>query len=315
MPRDLTYLEAIREALVEEMRRDPKVFVLGEDVGPYGGAFGVTQGIVEEFGEARCFDTPISESAIVGVSIGAALRGYRPVAEMQFADFITCAFDQIVNQAATLRYRYGGRANVPIVIRAPSGGNVSGGLYHSQNPEAWFVHRAGLKVVAPSTAYDAKGLLKAAIRDDNPVIYFEHKYLYRRAKGPVPEGDDIVPLGTAAVRREGRDMTVITYGAMVVPALEAADRLAQEGVETEVIDLRSLMPFDKSAILASIDKTSRALIVHEDVKTLGIGAELSATIMEERFHALDAPVMRLTYPDTHCPFAPVLEQANLPRYR
>jgi pyruvate/2-oxoglutarate/acetoin dehydrogenase E1 component len=312
MPKDLTYLEAIREALVEEMRRDPKVFVLGEDVGPYGGAFGVTQGIAEEFGEARCFDTPISESAIVGVSIGAALRGYRPVAEMQFADFITCAFDQIANQAATLRYRYGGRASVPIVIRAPSGGNVSGGLYHSQNPEAWFVHRAGLKVVAPSTAYDAKGLLKAAIRDDNPVIYFEHKYLYRRAKGPVPEGDDIVPLGTAAVRREGRDMTVITYGAMVVPALEAADQLVREGVETEVIDLRSLMPFDKPAILASIDKTSRALIVHEDVKTLGIGAELSATIMEERFHALDAPVMRLTYPDTHCPFAPVLEQANLP---
>jgi 2-oxoisovalerate dehydrogenase E1 component beta subunit len=288
------------------------VFVLGEDVGPYGGAFGVTQGIAEEFGEARCFDTPISESAIVGVSIGAALRGYRPVAEMQFADFITCAFDQIASQAATLRYRYGGRASVPIVIRAPSGGNVSGGLYHSQNPEAWFVHRAGLKVVAPSTAYDAKGLLKAAIRDDNPVIYFEHKYLYRRAKGPVPEGDDIVPLGTAAVRREGRDMTVITYGAMVVPALEAADQLVREGVETEVIDLRSLMPFDKPAILASIDKTSRALIVHEDVKTLGIGAELSATIMEERFHALDAPVMRLTYPDTHCPFAPVLEQANLP---
>jgi 2-oxoisovalerate dehydrogenase E1 component beta subunit len=312
MSRDLTYLEAIREALVEEMRRDPKVFILGEDVGPYGGAFGVTQGITEEFGEVRCFDTPISESAIVGVSIGAALRGYRPVAEMQFADFITCAFDQIVNQAATLRYRYGGRASVPIVIRAPSGGNVSGGLYHSQNPEAWFVHRAGLKVVAPSTAYDAKGLLKAAIRDDNPVIYLEHKYLYRRAKGPVPEGDDIVPLGTAAVRREGRDLTVITYGAMVVPALEAADRLAREGVETEVIDLRSLMPFDKPAILASIDKTSRALIVHEDVKTLGIGAELSATIVEERFHALDAPVMRLTYPDTHCPFAPVLEQANLP---
>jgi 2-oxoisovalerate dehydrogenase E1 component beta subunit len=312
MSRDLTYLEAIREALVEEMRRDPKVFILGEDVGPYGGAFGVTQGIAEEFGEARCFDTPISESAIVGVSIGAALRGYRPVAEMQFGDFISCAFDQIVNQAATLRYRYGGRASVPIVIRAPSGGNVSGGLYHSQNPEGWFIHRAGLKVVAPSTAYDAKGLLKAAIRDDNPVIYFEHKYLYRRAKGPVPEGDEIVPLGTAAVRREGRDLTVITYGAMVAPALEAADRLAQEGVETEVIDLRSLMPFDKTTILASVDKTSRALIVHEDVKTLGIGAELSATIMEERFHALDAPVMRLTYPDTHCPFASVLEQANLP---
>src|SRR5438477_11187894 len=213
--REVTYLDAIREALAEEMRRDPTVFVLGEDVGAYGGAFGVTQGLYEEFGEMRVVDTPISESAIVGISIGAALRGYRPVAEMQFADFISCAFDQIVNQAATLRYRYGGRASVPIVVRAPSGGAVSGGLYHSQNPEAWFVHRPGLKVVAPSTAYDAKGLLTAAIRDDNPVVYFEHKYLYRRAKGPVPEGDDIVSIGEAAVRREGRDATVITYGAMV----------------------------------------------------------------------------------------------------
>jgi 2-oxoisovalerate dehydrogenase E1 component beta subunit len=312
MPKELSYLEAIREALVEEMRRDPKVFVLGEDVGPYGGAFGVTQGMYEEFGEMRVLDMPISESAIVGVSIGAALRGYRPVAEMQFADFISCGFDQIVNQAATLRYRYGGRASVPIVVRAPSGGNVGGGLYHSQNPEAWFIHRPGLKVVAPSTAYDAKGLLKAAIRDDNPVIYFEHKYLYRRAKGPVPEGDDIVPIGVAAVRREGTDITVITYGAMVAPSLEAADRLANEGVEVEVIDLRTLLPFDKAAIFASVEKTSRALIVHEDVKTLGLGAELSAVLMEERFASLDAPVMRLTYPDTHPPFSQVLEQANLP---
>jgi 2-oxoisovalerate dehydrogenase E1 component beta subunit len=209
---------------------------------------------------------------------------------MQFADFITCAFDQIVNQAATLRYRYGGRASVPIVIRGPSGGNVSGGLYHSQNPEAWFIHRPGLKVV----------------------IYCEHKYLYRRAKGAVPEGDEIVPLGVAAIPRAGRDITLLTYGAMVLPSLEAADRLAKEGIETEVIDLRSLLPFDKAAIFASIEKTSRVLVVHEDVKTLGIGAELSATIMEERFDALDAPVMRVTYPDTHCPFAPALEQANLP---
>jgi len=312
MSREITYLEAIREALFEEMRRDPKVFVLGEDVGPYGGAFGVTQGLYEEFGELRCLDTPISESAIVGVSIGAALRGYRPVAEMQFGDFITCAFDQIVNQAATLCYRYGGRASVPIVVRAPSGGNVSGGLYHSQNPEGWFVHRPGLKVVAPSTPYDAKGLLKAAIRDDNPVIYFEHKYLYRRAKGPVPEGDETVPIGKAAVRREGGDITLLTYAAMVQPSLEAADRLAKEGVEAEVIDLRSLMPYDKEAILASVEKTSRVLIVHEDVKTLGIGAELSAVITEERFDSLDAPVLRVTYPDTHCPFAHALEQANLP---
>jgi 2-oxoisovalerate dehydrogenase E1 component beta subunit len=312
MSKDLSYLEAIREALVEEMRRDPKVFVLGEDVGPYGGAFGVTQGLHEEFGDMRVIDTPISESAIIGVSIGAALRGYRPVAEMQFADFISCGFDQIVNQAATLRYRYGGRASVPIVVRAPSGGNVGGGLYHSQNPEAWFVHRPGLKVVAPSDAYDAKGLLKAAIRDENPVIYFEHKYLYRRAKGPVPEGDEIVPIGVAAIRREGGDATLLTYGAMVTPSLEAADRLSKEGVEVEVIDLRTLLPFDKEAIFRSLEKTSRVLVVHEDVKTLGIGAELSAVIMEERFDRLDAPVLRVTYPDTHPPFSHVLEAHNLP---
>jgi pyruvate/2-oxoglutarate/acetoin dehydrogenase E1 component len=294
------------------MRRDGKVFVLGEDVGAYGGAFGVTQGLYAEFGELRVLDTPISESAIVGISVGAALRGYRPVAEMQFADFISCGFDQIVNQAATLRYRYGGRAAVPLVIRAPSGGNVAGGLYHSQNPEAWFVHRPGLKVVAPSTAYDAKGLLKAAIRDDNPVIYFEHKYLYRRAKGPVPEGDEIVPIGAAATKREGDDITLLTYGAMVTPSLEAADRLSKEGVEVEVIDLRTLLPYDKNAIFASVEKTNRVLIVHEDVKTLGIGAELSAVISEELFGHLDAPVRRVTYPDTHPPFSQVLEQFNLP---
>ena len=312
MPKELSYLDAIREALAEEMRRDPKVFVLGEDVGEYGGAFGVTQGLFQEFGESRVIDTPISESAIIGISVGASQRGYRPVAEMQFADFISCAFDQIVNQAATLRYRYGGRSTVPIVVRAPSGGNVGGGLYHSQNPEAWFIHRAGLKVVAPSTAYDAKGLLKAAIRDDNPVIYFEHKYLYRRAKGPVPEGDEIVPIGVAATRREGDDITLLTYGAMVQPSLEAADRLSKDGVEVEVIDLRTLLPFDRDAILRSVEKTNRAMIVHEDVKTLGLGAELSAVIMEEKFDALDAPVMRVTYPDTHCPFSNVLEAFNLP---
>ena len=313
MSKDLSYLEAIREALAEEMRRDPKVFVLGEDVGAYGGAFGVTQGLYEEFGEARVVDTPISESAIVGISIGASLRGYRPVAEMQFADFISCAFDQIVNQAATLRFRYGGRASVPIVIRAPSGGNVGGGLYHSQNPEAWFVHRPGLKVVAPSTAYDAKGLLKAAIRDPNPVVYFEHKYLYRRVKGPVPEGDEIVPIGVAATRREGDAATLLAYGAMVTPSLEAAERLSkEEGVEVEVIDLRTLLPYDKEAIFKSVEKTSRVLIVHEDVKTLGIAAELSAVITEEHFDWLDAPVLRVTYPDTHCAFSHVLEAFNLP---
>jgi 2-oxoisovalerate dehydrogenase E1 component beta subunit len=312
MAREITYLEAIREALREEMRRDPKVFVLGEDVGAYGGAFGITQGLFEEFGEYRCLDTPISESCIIGASIGASLRGYRPVAEMQFGDFITCGFDQIVNQAATLRYRYGGRTACPIVVRAPVGGNVGGGLYHSQNPESWFVHRPGLKVVAPSTAWDAKGLLKAAIRDDNPVIYLEHKFLYRRAKGPVPEGDDIVPIGEAAIRREGRHITLITYAAMVVPALEAAERLSKEGVEVEVIDLRSLLPYDKAAIFASLEKTSRVLVVHEDVKTLGMAAEISAVIMEERFEFLDAPVRRVTYPDTHCPFSTVLEQRTLP---
>lgn len=312
MSKELSYLEAIREALIEEMRRDQKVFVLGEDVGAYGGAFGVTQGLHEEFGEMRVIDMPISESAIVGTAIGAALRGYRPVAEMQFADFISCGFDQIVNQAATLRYRYGGRASVPIVVRAPSGGNVGGGLYHSQNPEAWFVHRPGLKVVAPSTPYDAKGLLKAAIRDDNPVVYFEHKYLYRRGKGPVPAEDEIVPIGAANVRRPGRDVTVLTYAAMVGPSLEAADRMAKEGVEVEVIDLRTLLPYDKAAIFASVEKTNRALIVHEDVRTLGIGAELSAVLMEERFEYLDAPVMRVVYPDTHPPFSQVLESSNLP---
>lgn len=312
MAKELTYLEAIREALAEEMRRDPKVFVLGEDVGPYGGAFGVTAGLAEEFGELRVIDTPISESAIVGTAIGASLRGYRPVAEMQFADFISCAFDQIVNQAATLRFRNGGRVSAPIVVRAPSGGNVGGALYHSQNPEAWFIHRPGLKVVAPSTPWDAKGLLKAAIRDDDPVIYFEHKYLYRRAKGPVPEGDEIVRIGEAAIRRGGDDITLVSYGAMMLPALEAAERLAQEGVETEVIDLRTLMPYDKAALFRSVEKTSRCLIVHEDTRTLGIGAELAAVLMEERFESLDAPVRRLTYPDTFPPFAQALEAANLP---
>src|SRR5712692_8532715 len=312
MSKELTYLEAILEALAEEMRRGAKVFVLGEDGGAYGGAFGVTQGLHDEFGDLRVIDTPISESAIIGISVGAGLRGYRPVAEMQFVDFISCGFDQIVNQAATLRYRYGGRASVPIVIRAPSGGNVGGGLYHSQNPEAWFVHRPGLKVVAPSTPFDAKGLLKAAIRDNDPVVYFEHKYLYRREKGPVPEGDEIVPIGVAATRREGDDITLLTYGAMVTPSLEAADRLAKDGVEVEVIDLRSLLPYDKDAIFRSLEKTSRVLIVHEDVKTLGIGAELSAVIVEEKFAALDAPVMRVTHPDTHCPFSHILDGANLP---
>ena len=308
----MTYLQAISSAMREEMRNDERVLVMGEDIGVFGGAFKVTDGFIEEFGPDRVMDTPLAESGIIGTAIGAAVVGLRPIAEMQFADFISCGFDQIVNQAATLRYRYGGRATVPIVVRAPSGGNVGGGLYHSQNPEGWFIHRPGLKVVAPSTAYDAKGLLKAAIRDDNPVVYFEHKFLYRRAKGPVPEGDEVVPLGVAATRREGRDVTLVSYGAMMTPSLEAADRLAKEGVEVEVIDLRTLQPWDKEAVFRSLNKTNRLLIVQEDVKTLGIASEISAVVMEEQFDALDAPVMRVTYPDTHCPFSHILEAANLP---
>src|SRR6266849_1998137 len=237
-----TYVEAIRQGIWEEMEKDERVFVLGEDVGAYGGAFKVTAGMLERFGEWRIIDTPISESGIVGAAIGAALMGMRPVAEMQFADFIACAFDQITNFAAKCRYRWG--AGVPIVIRGPSGGGVHGGPFHSQNPEMYFVHTPGLKVVAPATAHDAKGLIKAAIRDDDPVIYLEHKYLYRRVKEELPTEDYIVPIGRAAVRREGRDLSIITYAAMVYVALEAAETLATEGIEAEVIDLRTVSPLD-----------------------------------------------------------------------
>lgn len=310
--REITYLEAIREAMLEEMERDDRVFVLGEDVGAYGGAFGATKGFYEKFGEGRVVDTPISESCIVGLATGAALLGYRPIAEMQFADFISCGFDQIVNQAATLRYRTGGRVAVPWVIRAPSGGGVHGGLYHSQNPEAWFVHRPGLKVVAPATPYDAKGLLKAAIRDNNPVLYFEHKRLYRRVKGPVPDEDYIVPLGQAEVKREGADLTLITYSAMVQPSLAAAEAIGQEGVDVEVIDLKSLVPLDWEMVFQSVRKTSKLIIVHEDNRTCGIGAEIAARVSEEAFDDLDGPIMRVTYPDTHHPFSPPLEEFCLP---
>jgi 2-oxoisovalerate dehydrogenase E1 component beta subunit len=306
----ITYLEAIRQALFDEMAADERVFVMGEDVGAYGGAFKVTEGLQEKFGEARVIDTPISEIAIVGSAIGASYMGMRPVCEIQFIDFIACCFDMLTNFAATSRYRNG--AGVPIVVRGPCGGGVGGGPFHSLNPESFFLNTPGLKMVEPSTAYDAKGLLKAAIRDDNPVVYIEHKYLYRRAKGPVPEGDEIVPIGAAATRREGSDVSLLTYGAMVLPSLEAADRLAKEGVEVEVIDLRTLLPYDRDAIFRSLEKTSRVVIVHEDVKTLGLGAELAAVIVEERFDRLDAPVVRVTYPDTHCPFSQVLEAANLP---
>ena len=309
----VTYLEAIRQALWEEMERDEHVFCLGEDVGAYGGAFGVTRGFVERFGAARCLDTPISESCIVGVAIGASLLGFRPVAEMQFGDFIACGFDQVVNQAATLRYRYGGRESTPIVIRCPAGAGVHGGLYHSQDNEAWFVHRPGLKVVYPSTPGDAKGLLKAAIRDPNPVIYFEHKGLYRKAKGPVGDGETLVPLGRAEVKRTGADATVITYGAMVPEALAAAERFAAEGVEVEVVDLRTLAPLDRETILASVRKTSKVLIVHEAVRACGVGAEVSALIAEEAFEDLDGPVVRLTWPDVPmAPFSPPLEEYCLP---
>lgn len=310
--REVTYLEAIREALREEMQRDERVFLLGEDIGLYGGAFHVTKGLFDEFGEERVIDTPISESCIVGVAIGASLLGFRPVVEIQFADFISLAFDQLVNQAATLRYRYGGKVSVPIVIRAPSGAGVYGGLYHSQNPEAWFFHRPGLKVVVPSNPYDAKGLLKAAIRDDNPVVYFEHKSLYRRIKGRVPEEDYTVPIGKLEVKRKGEDITLITYGAMVYRSLAAAEKMAQEGVQVEVLDLRTILPFDKEGVLRSVKKTSKALIVHEDSKTGGIGGEIAALIAEEAFEELDGPIMRVTAPDTHWPFSPPLEEFCLP---
>src|SRR3972149_6065708 len=283
------------------MKRDEAVFLLGEDIGKYGGAFKVTQGLLKEFGPERVIDTPISESAIVGAAIGAALMGLRPVAEMQFADFITCAFDQIVNFAAKSYYRWG--AKVPLVIRGPSGGGVRGGPYHSQNPEAWFFHVPGLKVVAPSTPSDAKGLIKAAIRDDNPDIYFEHKYLYRRIKEEVPEDDFIVPLGKGDIKRPGKDITVVTYGSMVQASLSAAEKLSGDGVEVEVIDLRTLLPLDMELVLSSVKKTGRLLVVHEDSKTGGIGGEIAAVIAEEAFEYLDAPIKRLASLDRPVPYS------------
>ena len=309
---EMSYIDAISAALREEMTRDERVFVLGEDVGAYGGAFGVTKGLMEEFGFYRCLDTPISESLIVGAAIGAAIMGFRPVAEMQFADFISCGFDQICNQAGSLRYRYDGRVTCPIVVRAPSGGNVRGGPYHSQNPEGWFCHVPGLKVVAPAFPDDAKGLLKAAIRDDDPVIYFENKYLYRRAKGDVPEGDYATPLGKARVVREGTDVSLIAYGAAVHHALDAAQQLDGEGVSCEIIDLRTLVPLDEEAVLESVRKTSHAVIVHEDWRRCGFGAEVAALIAEHAIDSLDGPVVRVASQNTPIPFAAVLEAAHLP---
>jgi 2-oxoisovalerate dehydrogenase E1 component beta subunit len=306
-----TYVDAIRQGISEEMERDDNVFVLGEDVGIYGGAFKVTAGLLEKFGETRVIDTPISESAIVGAAIGAALMGLRPIAEMQFADFISCAFDQIVNFAAKCRYRWG--AGIPIVVRAPSGGGIHGGPFHSQNPEMHFVHTPGLKVVCPSTAYDAKGLLKAAIRDPDPVIFFEHKYLYRRVKEELPDGDILVPIGKAALRRKGTGISVITYGAMVYVALDAARELEKEGIDVEVLDLRSLLPFDKEAVLESVKKTNKVILLHEDTRTGGFAGELAALISEEAFDYLDGPIRRITAPDTPVPFSPPMEEFFLPK--
>ena len=307
----VTYLEAIRQGIWEEMERDSRVFVLGEDVGIYGGAFKLTEGMLERFGEDRVVDTPISESAIVGAAIGAALMGMRPIAEMQFADFISCAFDQITNFAAKCRYRWG--AGVPMVIRGPSGGGIHGGPYHSQNPEMHYVHTPGLKVVAPSTVYDAKGLIKAAIRDEDPVVYFEHKFLYRRLKEELPEGDWTVQIGKADIKRTGSDISVITYGAMVHLALEAAATLANDGIEVEVVDLRTLVPLDKERILDSVRKTSKVILLHEDVRTGGIAGEIAAIIAEEAFEYLDGPIMRITAPDTPVPYSPPLEEFFLPK--
>jgi 2-oxoisovalerate dehydrogenase E1 component beta subunit len=305
-----TYLEAIREGIWEEMERDPNVFLIGEDIGAYGGAFKVTAGMLDHFGERRVVDTPIAESAVIGAAIGAGLMGLRPIAEMKFADFITCGFDQIVNFAAKCRYRWG--ASVPIVIRAPSGGGIHGGPFHSQNPEAWFVRTPGLKVVAPSTAYDAKGLIKSAIRDNDPVLFFEHKALYRRIKADLPQDEYTVPIGKAAVMRPGKDLSIITYGAMVHVAAEAAEALAAEGIDAEIIDLRSLLPIDVDAILATARKTSKVLLLHEDTRTGGLGGELAALISEHVFEYLDGPIVRVTAPDTPVPYSPPLEEAFLP---
>ncbi len=307
---EITYLQAIRDALWEEMERDEDVFLLGEDIGVYGGAFKLTEGFIEHFGPRRVLDTPMAETAIVGAAIGAALMGMRPVAEMQFADFISCAFDQLVNFAATNHYRWG--EPVPIVVRAPSGGGLRAGPFHSQNPEALFVHTPGLKVVAPATPYDAKGLLKAAIRDDNPVIYFENKYLYRREKDEVPQEEYTIPIGVADVKRQGEDVTLIAYGAMVQEALVAAEELREQGVDVEVIDLRSLKPLDRETVLASASKTGKIAVVHEAYRTCGIGGELAALISEEAFEWLDAPLMRITAPDTPVPYSPPLEDAFRP---
>jgi pyruvate/2-oxoglutarate/acetoin dehydrogenase E1 component len=309
---ETTFLEAIREALFEEMERDPNVFCLGEDIGAYGGAFKVTEGLAARFGDARVIDTPISEAAIVGAAAGAAHMGMRPVCEMQFIDFISCGYDMLTNYVATARYR--AMLGCPMVVRGPSGGYVRGGPFHSQNPEAAFLHTPGLKIVYPATAADAKGLLKSAIRDDDCVLYFEHKYLYRRIKEELPTGDHLVPIGKARVAREGKDVSIITYAATVWKALEAADQLQKlDGLSVEVIDLRSLLPMDDEAIVATVKKTNRALIVHEDTRTGGVAGEITSRINELAFEWLDAPVLRITAADVPLPYAPPLEDYVLPQ--
>ena len=306
-----TYIEAISDALREEMRRDERVFLIGEDIGAYGGAFKVTKGFQQEFGEWRVIDAPLAETAIVGAATGAALVGMRPVAEMQFADFVSCAWDHLVTVAAKQHYRAG--TAVPIVVRLPSGGGFSGGPFHSQNPESSFAHIPGLKIVCPATPADAKGLLATAIEDPNPVLYFEHKHLYRRIKGDVPDERFTVPFGKANVQREGDDVTVVTWGAMVHTATEAAGRLAEEDLAVEILDLRTIIPWDRDAVLRSVEKTSKVLVLHEDTRTAGFGAEIAATIAEEAFEDLDAPVRRLAAPDTPVPFSPPLEKRFIPQ--
>jgi pyruvate/2-oxoglutarate/acetoin dehydrogenase E1 component len=306
-----TYLEAIRQGLWEQMESDPTVFCIGEDIGIYGGAFKVTDGFVHHFGPERVIDTPIAESAIVGAAFGASLTGMRPVAEFQFIDFIGCAFNQIVNMVAKSHYRWG--APAPLVLRGPAGGGVHGGPFHSQNPEMYFVHTPGIKVVAPATPADAKGLIKSAIRDNNPVLFLEHKFLYRRIKDEVPEGDYTIPIGKARVHREGRDLSIITYAAMVHTAQEAASLLAKEGIEVEILDLRTLSPLDREAIAQTVKKTNKVILLHEDTRTGGLAGELAAIINEEAFDDLDGPIVRITALDTPVPFSPPLEHFFLPK--
>ncbi|MHB8507680.1 MAG: alpha-ketoacid dehydrogenase subunit beta [Candidatus Dormibacteria bacterium] len=310
----MTFIQAIQSAMREEMERDPSVILMGEDVGRKGGVFGATAGLQEQFGESRVIDTPLAESSIAGVAIGAAINGMRPIAEMQFADFIHPAFNQIVSEAAKMRYRSNNDFNVPMVIRAPFGGGIHGALYHSQSVEAFFAHVPGLKVVIPSTPYDAKGLLVAAIRDPDPVLFFEHKKAYRLIKGEVPEGEDyIVPIGKARVARPGRHMSVFTYGLMVHHCMQAAEAMDGEGHSVEVIDLRSVKPLDRQAITDSAKKTGKALVVYEANRTLGVGAEVAAIIAEECFEYLDAPVLRIAGPDVPAmPFSQPLEDFFMP---